>query len=288
MRVAIVGKTGFLGRALADLADDPLLISSRALDRADNLAPLQSQIAEVDTLVLAAMIAPDGETGITSVDKQQVWEHLLPRNRAWMEKILRLCDANSNLRIVCLSSDSVYPYGMHAYHEEDATSDDLPYARTHLLRENLLRERVACDKLLIARLSQVYGVADPHHAYGPSRMLRTAFQDGKVFLYGKGEENRNHIDCTDTARAITHCIRHRVSGILNIAAPQSISFRQIAEWIQALEPRISRVSLVRRQAIKHRFLDTKRLSNVCAHLAFRPLEQRIREMWMQMNTGDQQ
>jgi UDP-glucose 4-epimerase len=127
----------------------------------------------------------------------------------------------------------------------------------HLTREGMLGE-IADLPLSILRLSQVYGSGDPHNAYGPNRMIRSALTAGKIFLYGTGEETRDHVHIRDVAKLLYDVLMMRSVGVVNVATGRSVSFAHIAEIVR----RTCGGEIVhdpRRVPVTHRVFDTSAL-----------------------------
>ncbi len=154
--------------------------------------------------------------------------------------------------IVYLSSDAVYPYtGLIT--ESTPIRPGSPYGTMHSIREAALIESVG-DRLLIARLTQVYGPGDPHDTYGPSRMLKQAERGKPLEIFGNGEERRDHIYIDDVADIIAALINTRHVGVVNVATGRSRTFREVADLI-AVRWQSRVLSLPRSNEIKHRDVD---------------------------------
>ncbi len=75
----------------------------------------------------------------------------------------------------------------------------------------------------------IYGLDDAHNSYGSNRFHRAVQKDGKITLFGGGEETRDHIHVDDVAVLAVRCLLHKSAGTFNIATRISKSFYEIAE-----------------------------------------------------------
>jgi nucleoside-diphosphate-sugar epimerase len=78
------------------------------------------------------------------------------------------------------------------------------------------------------RPTAIYGPGDTHGNYGPNRFVRSAVEEGRVVLYGRGEERRSHVYVDDAISLIEGAILRRSEGTLNVAAQPAISYRDVA------------------------------------------------------------
>jgi UDP-glucose 4-epimerase len=196
-------------------------------------------------------------------------------------------DASANLRILepflavadrCahvtyLSSDMIYPYDVPVT-EDLVPAPDTVYGEMHLAREKALSDVVG-NRLLIARLAQVYGPGDSHNAYGPCRMLSEALLGGPIVVKGRGEERRDHIHIQDTVKLLTSLIRSAATGVFNIATGQAVSFEDVAKYVQSVVP--SDINYEPRSVpIKHRDFDVSKLMETFPD--FRPQTMNLNDM----------
>jgi UDP-glucose 4-epimerase len=253
-RVVILGARGFVAPALAaGLAADKievLAVGSSAVDLSEpeSLPRLAAILRGGDVVVMAAALTP--EKG---------------RDVATMIKNLRMAEFVSAAirdvpitQLVYFSSDAVYEGQLtDATESTPAAPGDL-YGLMHRAREVALKE--AADKagvpICILRPCAIYGPGDTHNSYGPNRFVRSAVKEGKIHVFGLGEEIRDHVyvaDVVDLARAvITRCS----SGLLNVVSGEPISFGDLARKVVQLTGGKSAVeTLPRKSAVIHRTFD---------------------------------
>jgi nucleoside-diphosphate-sugar epimerase len=183
---------------------------------------------------------------------------------------------------VYISSDAVYDGRFSSLLNEDSSCEptDL-YAVMHIAREKMLSQtcRTAGVPFAVVRPCAVYGAGDTHNSYGPNRFVRTALKDGKITLFGEGEERRHHIHVTDLVKILQLCLVHRSSGTINAVTGEAISFREAAETIQAEAGRpVALECLPRGSAITHRHFDLTALTLAFPAFAPTPIHTGLRQM----------
>jgi nucleoside-diphosphate-sugar epimerase len=272
-RVVVLGAGGFIGKALClRLAADgieTLPLGSRTLDLAVAGAAeqLADQLHADDSVVMLSALTPDKGKGTGE----------LLRNLA-MAHHVRLALARAPVRhLVYVSSDAVYPLAAALVSEGSPAAPTDLYGSMHLSRELML---AGLDNLPLATLrpTLTYGPGDTHNAYGPNRFFRAARGEGRIALFGGGEETRDHVLVDDVARLIAEVLRRRSSGVLNVATGRSVSFAELATRIAAFGGGVQVVPSERRNAITHRHFDTTARIRAFPAFAFTPLERGLELM----------
>lgn len=266
-RVVTLGAHGFVASRLIRLLSMEG-IPHRALGRSEvdlvepsSAATLQRIIHPDDAVVVLSALTPEkGRDRSTFLKNVAMIDHL--------------CAAVSEapcLQVVYISSDSVYDSRCTEISENSCCESEDMYALSHIVREKLLTGtcREANIALAILRPCAIYGPGDTHNSYGPNRFLRTALKEGKITLFGHGEEERDHIYIDDLVRVIKMCLLHGVVGVLNAATGRSLSFREVAaKVIEAIGRDVVIDSAPRRMPIVDRRFDTTALRR--AFPAFQP------------------
>lgn len=223
LRVVVMGAGGFVGNAIAtrlERDDVPVLRLGRHdvdLLTADAGARLYQRSREGDVLVAASALAPCRTA------------EMLCQNMVIAAAFAAACAAPL-AHIVNISSDAVYADSPEPLSEASPKAPDSLHGVMHLAREIMLRSTVSAP-LAILRPSLLYGAADPHNGYGPNRFLRLAERGEPIVLFGKGEEQRDHVLVDDVAELAARVIFMRSAGALNVATGTVTSFRDIAELV---------------------------------------------------------
>lgn len=225
-RVVILGARGFLASHLrgwcARHGIPDLALSSADVDLEN----------EASAAVLADMLRPDDAvvmTAIVSPAKGRGHESFL-RNIRMVDVMCRALGRAPCAHVVYLSSDAVYD-GRGVPLDERATREPTSfYALSHTAREMLLASALAVAgiPLCVLRLTAIYGPGDTHGAYGPNRFVRSALRDGRIELFGEGEELRSHVFVDDAVEVIGCTILRRSIGTVNVASEPAVTFASVA------------------------------------------------------------
>lgn len=230
-RVVLLGSGGFIGATLAATLGAKNIpceaIRSRSLDLTapDAHQRLVALLRPTDTVVFAAAITSDRGRDFDA----------FMRNVRMAEQVCLALRARACAHLIYLSSDAVYD-GHQIPLDEDSTREPLNlYALTHTAREMMLRDALATldVPLCVLRPTSIYGPGDTHNNYGPNRFVVSALRDGKIVIYGRGEERRSHVFIDDAINLIMGCILHGSHGTLNLAAKPALSYAQIADLVKS-------------------------------------------------------
>lgn len=276
-RVVVLGGTGFVGRdllgRLSTLGVDTLGLSTRDLDltEASSAGRLQALLRGTDALVFAAALTPDkGKNARTMM-----------RNLAMAQTVCAALERAPCAHVVCIGSDAVYADGSALISESTPCAADALYGLMHRTREALIAQaaRQAGSPVLLLRPCALYGAADPHNSYGPNRFLRSARCEGRIALFGRGEEKRDHVAVGDLSGLIIHCLAQRTTGTLNVATGQAVSFAELADLMSGVWPNPVRIEYSERQSpVVHRHFDTTALVRAFPAFTFTPLREGLRAM----------
>jgi UDP-glucose 4-epimerase len=277
-RLVVLGAGGFLGarllKACAAAGIEAAALGSRDIDLTDAAAPAQLvlRLRAKDALVFMAALTPDkGRDSGT-----------LMRNLAMARAVVEATRSVDIAQLVYASSDAVYSFADALICEgTPAVPLDL-YGAMHRTRELMLAAEAKAP-LAILRLTAVYGAGDTHNSYGPNRFLRQAFKDGRIPLFGNGEETRDHLHVDDAVDLILKVVTHASTGLLNLATGKSETFRAVVEMIAAIAPRPVEIAPSPRQnPVTHRHFDTTNLLRAFPGTRFKPLPEGLSTMLADM------
>ena len=257
-RLVLLGKSGFIGKALQETAKAKRLelvaLGRPAVDLTaeTSVEAVVSQLSGSDHVLMLSALTP--EHGPV--------EDLYTMNMRMMKHATAALEQAGFAHLVYLSSDAVYPWTA-----EDVTEDTLiapgdAYGRMHAEREKMataLGQKLG-RSVSVLRPCAVHGPGDTHHSYGPNRFLKSAVEKGEIVLFGEGEELRPHLWIDDCVDWILEASLTKFDGLLDIVPRDAVSFRELAEIISRLSDRLVEVRFQpRQQAITHRkFSPTKR------------------------------
>jgi UDP-glucose 4-epimerase len=267
-RVLVLGGGGFLGRAVRAALDGAGISSAAPLrpeldltadDASDRVAAM---LQPSDAVLILAAVTPDKGRGLGPFMQN-------------LKMAAIMCAAMQKVRpahVVYVSSDAVYPADPARITEETCAQPPDLYGMMHLAREVMLKTEVQAP-LAVLRPTLIFGAADPHNSYGPNRLRRMAQKDGRITLFGEGEEMRDHISIDDVAALIRLTLRHRSVGTLNVATGRAISYADLARKVAALfATPVEVVGTPRRNPVTHRHFDVVALHKAFPSFTFAPLD----------------
>ncbi|HXH33194.1 MAG TPA: NAD(P)-dependent oxidoreductase [Plantibacter sp.] len=250
----MLGSRGFVGSTLlAHLSqlDWPAEgISSQALDlTADGAAEsLAAQLRANDSLVFVSGLTPDrGKDAAT-----------FERNIRMVRAVAEALALQPVAHVVNIGTDAVYSDDANPVRESSCASPSSLHGAMHLAREVILTDvcRSAGIALVLLRPSLLYGPGDTHNGYGPNRFARNGPAEGKIGLFGEGEEQRDHVFIEDVARLISAVLERGSTGVVNVATGTAASFREAAELVAELSPaEIAVEGTPRANPVTHRHFD---------------------------------
>lgn len=268
-RVVLLGVGGFIGAALKRQLEASSL-SVLGLGRTDvelsqpsAVEKLVATLKSSDAVVMLAAVTPDkGRDIATSL-----------KNLAMMQHLCAALEQKGCAHLVYFSSDAVYSFATGLVSEETPASPQDLYGAMHLAREIMARS-LAKVPTLILRPAAVYGADDTHNAYGPNRFRRSARKEGKIQLFGSGEETRDHIHVNDVAAIASRCLMQRSTGTLNLATGRSLPFHEVARIVstQSSKP-VEIVGTPRANPVTHRHYDVTNLLKAFPGVRFTALEE---------------
>jgi UDP-glucose 4-epimerase len=271
-RVVLVGARGFIGavvkRQLEALAVPTLALTSADVNLTDAGAAemLAALIKPADSIVMLAALTPDKGRDIAT----------LMKNFAMMQNVCAALEKTGGVQLVYFSSDAVYDIAVSRVTEDTPASPQDLYGAMHYTREIMARG-LAKIPLLVLRPTILYGLDDTHNSYGPNRFRRMAQKDGKITLFGDGEETRDHIHVDDVATLTVRCLFHKSTGTLNVATGVSTPFREVAALIaRQFGNNIEIVTTPRVNPITHRHYDITNLIKAFPDFRFIGLEEGVK------------
>lgn len=265
-RVVLFGAHGFIGKAIqARLQEDgiaTLAVTSRDVDLTlpASVAQISGMLKPADAVVMLSALTPDKGRDIAT----------LMKNLAMMQHLCAALEKTGCSHLVYFSSDAVYDNAVARVTEAVPAAPQDLYGTMHRTREIMAGGIKA--PLLVLRPTLVYGADDTHNAYGPNRFRRMAQKDGKITLFGGGEEMRDHVHVDDVAALTVRCLTHQSTGILNVATGISTPFRAVAELVARHFGRpVEIIETPRANPVTHRHYDVTNLIKVFPDFRFLPL-----------------
>lgn len=277
-RVVLIGAHGFIGKVIRTQIEArgiPVIApASSELDLVEVSAAdkLSALIKSTDSAVMLAVLAPDRGRDTAT----------LMKNLAMMQSVCRALGNTGCAHFVYFSSDAVYNTEVSRIVDDTPASPQDLYGTMHYTREIMARGLTGLP-VLILRPTLVYGVGDTHNSYGPNRFRRTAQKDGRILLFGGGEETRDHVHVDDVAALTVRCLLYGTTGMLNIASGVSKSFYEVAQVVaKQFDKPVNIVTTPRANPVTRRHYDLTSLIKAFPDFCFTSLEDGIASVHKQM------
>lgn len=277
-RAVLLGAHGFIGaairrqldsRGIPNLAPTSVDLDLSSASAAEKLAAL---IRSSDAVVMLAAITPDKGRDIATMMK----------NFAMMQSVCTAIGTSSCAHLVYFSSDAVYSSADSRVTEDTPPLPQDLYGAMHYTREVMARS-LAKVQVLVLRPTLIYGLEDTHNSYGPNRFRRAAQKDGKIMLFGGGEEMRDHIHVDDVAALTLRCLLHRSTGTLNVATGVSHSFHDVAQLVaKQFKSAVEIVGTPRANPVTHRHYDVTNTVKAFPDIRFIPLADGVARVHREM------
>lgn len=270
-RVVLTGARGFIGatlrRQLDTLKIPNLALTSSDVDLSGPSASdrLSALLRPGDSIVMLAALTPDKGRDVATMMK----------NFAMMRGVCATATQVDCAHFVYFSSDAVYNSADSRVTEDTPASPQDLYGAMHHTREIMARNLPKVP-VLVLRPTLIYGLDDTHNSYGPNRFRRAAQKEGKITLFGGGEETRDHIHVDDVAALTVRCLLRRSTGTLNVATGISRSFREVAEIVaRQFGDTVRVVETPRANPVTHRHYDIAETVKAFPDIRFIPLEEGV-------------
>ena len=242
-RVVILGANSFIGKAITKkfISQNikPVLVTRKNadLEKKQSFNKLKKILKKDDTIIFIAAIAP-----VKNIE-------MLNQNLLICKNIIESLKIKKPNHVIYLSSDAVYSNSKNKINEKSETTPESFHGFMHLIRENMLKE-LNCKKTFV-RPTLVYGSDDPHNGYGPNKFIRCAQNNEEIFLFGKGEERRDHIHVDNVADIVSTVAIKKIDGIINAVSGNVISFNEIAKNLKKIYPNLVIKNLKRNGPMPH-------------------------------------
>ena len=206
----------------------------------------------------------------------------LMKNLAMMQNACAAIAKAGCAHLVYFSSDAVYDTAVSRVSEDTPASPQDLYGVMHYAREVMARS-LAKVPLLVLRPTLVYGRDDTHNSYGPNRFRRAAQKDGKITLFGGGEDTRDHIHVDDLAALTLRCLVHRSAGTLNAVTGISHSFFEVAQAVtRHFKKPVEIVKTPRANPVTHRHYDIAGTLKAFPDIRFMSLDEGVTRVHREM------
>lgn len=280
-RIVLLGHSGFIGTHLYK-------VFGRRFPGAELVGlsfpefdlTLQNSVAD-----LKLFFGPHTAVVMCSAIKRQFGDDLdtYQKNIEMCLNVARAIEASSIARLVFFSSMAVYGEDIHNLAIDEFTPIcPRSYYGLAKYTGELIFERVFSRQegsFVAIRPPAIYGPGDESNTYGPAGFLKSAIEKRPITLWGDGEELREFIFIDDISEIVTRLLTGTQKGIVNIAAGNSYSFRDILNILEQSFPQgIQVVSRPRSKEKVDNVSCNKKIQEWLGGFHFTTLEDGVRKM----------
>jgi nucleoside-diphosphate-sugar epimerase len=237
-QVAILGATGFIGKAVTTLFQKKEIDISACSKNGGNIDSLTVDIVdvikegelskwlknkEINTLIYLSSEIPKSF-------QEANWE--LFHNNLIMHKNVMNCWKEYKFHLIYASGSSVYGSNSPLpWQENSPTFPDNYYTLSKMAGENLFwLEYQNGFQLTILRISAPYGMSLRRKTV-VNIFLEEALKNNDLKLFGKGDRQQDFIYIKDIARSFLITDKNKKYGIFNIASGKTVTMRELANTV---------------------------------------------------------
>ena len=241
-RIVIIGSSGIISQNLQKKLKEKklkfVIFGRKDINLKTNKSPkiLNKKIKNNDIIIFISAEAPAKNM------------EMFFNNIKICDNVCKALEEKKINKLIYISSDAVYSDTPKKINEKSKTVPDSIHGMMHLMREIILQINFK-KKLCILRPTLIYGFGDTHQGYGPNRFINLARKNKDIFLFGKGEERRDHLYIDDLINILFKCIKTNKFGIYNLASGTVNSFNKIAKIAVTLTKSKSKIFNTKRAGL---------------------------------------
>jgi UDP-glucose 4-epimerase len=256
-KILITGGAGFIGSHLADVlvgrGDEVVVLDDLSLGKSANLSQLDGRIEFIHDDVANVAAHASKLKGVTKIvhlaalisgyDSLSQPDAYVRANITALLRVLELAKTLEKPRIVFASSSTVYGNADGALCVESMLPAPVTlYALTKLAGEHLLEmyRGLYGYEYCALRLFNVYGPRqNPHHPYAnvTCKFSHAAAGEGRVKLYGNGEQTRDFVCVDDVVRAMVRALEPTPARLYNVGTGKDFSIRTLLSTVEQVSGR---------------------------------------------------
>lgn len=253
-KILVTGGAGFIGSHLCDRlvaqGDEVIVLDNFSSGKRENLGSVQDKIQLIETDTLNILEHADELKGVERIyhlsalisgyDSLNDPDAYVEANITALLRVMELAKQNPGCHIVFASSSTVYGTQPDAEMSEQTPPNPLTmYALSKLSGEHMLAMYAELYGFTYscARLFNVYGPRQsPTHPYAnvTCKFSHAAATDGKVNLYGTGEQSRDFVYVDDVVDALLLLSSPSDHAIYNVGTGADASIRELIDIVSEL------------------------------------------------------
>lgn len=261
IKAVVLGHSGFIGAAimgfLKDLKVNTIGLSTKdvdltSVDCLEKLKPLMDK----NTVVIFCSALMPGRGGNTQVGF-----------RSNVSMVINSLPAFAGIKkLVFLGTTGIYGDASFTgvVTEETVIKPTMLYTWAKLIGEEACQAFSQDTKtpLLVLRPTIVYGPGNCHQNYNPTAFVIQAFRDGKITLWGDGDDKRDFVFVRDLAEIVGLLSVDDARGAYNVGSGSTHSFNDVAKKVSGLFKDIKVEYQPRRQPVSQHYYNIRKLKSV--------------------------
>lgn len=277
-KIIVLGSTGFIGSALQKRLqkENAFLVEGYNSSTLNLVSPncidkLSKILDDTEILIIAARAHQNRDPLNTYMDDINT-----------VTNIARCLSKISVGKCLYFSTAAIYgdEISNSSITEETVVAPNSFYGAAKFAGECVLR-KVASDAgipLTVLRPCMIYGPGNTSRAYGPGRLARSIIREGKVYIFGDGNEVRDYLYIDDLVEITTRFILKGQTGTLNLATGAAHSFQQILNYLRKFSKREFEIIQVERDRPKSELkIKPEKLFSALPGLHFMDFEEGLKE-----------
>ena len=278
MKLVVLGKTGFIGKAILDhyQASETHEIRGFNSSKLDLTSPKAAndlaRILDAQTVLLIAARAGKNSDPLKTFQQ----------DIAITNNIARAIAISPVKKCVYFSSIAVYGEAVENTNisEETETAPTSLYGISRMAGEFALKS--ATEKLGLAltifRSCMIYGPGDRVFPYGPDLFLKCALEEAPVKIFGEGTEMRDYLYIQDLVKVTEYFVQNDQPGTFLLGTGESRSFLNIIECIKEITQKNIKPEKIKQTQPKiNQKLNVSKLINAFPGLSFIPFSEGMRK-----------
>ena len=280
MKIVVLGKTGFIGKAIFEHFKDSKEhevkgFNSSELDlTSPNAADKLTKLLDNNTTLIVSSRAGKNPDPLKTFEQ----DITITNN------VARAVAINPVKKCVYFSSIAVYGEAVENTNitEETKISPTSLYGISRIAGEFAIKS--AAEKsgltLTVFRPCMIYGPGDRVFPYGPNLFLKCVLDDASVKIFGEGTNFRDYLNIHDLVKITGYFIENDLPGTYLLGAGQSRSFVEILDCIKEITQKNVKIEKIeQRQPKINQKLNIQKLTQSFPGLSFIAFEEGMRDTW---------
>lgn len=231
MRNLLIGGSGFIGTFLSKaLLDQKQQVVSLSSERKGEINGVETTVCNLYESECPQDILDQSDNVFILIG--QVGPNFDPdKELAVMQKLAAQLKKSTG-RVIFFSTSHVYGETNGSANEQSQCAPIEPYARYKLAAESMLCSAIPENRLIILRLSNIYGSPKNRGIIGAVINKIRQDKNAVITLNYQGKHRRDYVLVDDLVKAVLLIVKNRAAqGVVNIATGQTYSNQEVVEML---------------------------------------------------------